>query len=72
MSLVVSDPHVLWGTPVFQGTRVPAETLFLYLEEGESIDTFLHDFPNVSRELALQSLRTAGGALIDVELHADR
>lgn len=67
MSLVVSDPSVLWGTPVFQGTKVPAETLFDYLEAGDSIDDFLRDFPNVSREVAVSAIRGAGQVLIETE-----
>nr|WP_231516608.1 DUF433 domain-containing protein [Planktothrix paucivesiculata] len=41
------------GTPVFIGTRVPIQTLFDYLEAGESIDNFLEGFPNVTIFLAV-------------------
>ncbi len=44
------------GTPVFRGTRVPVETLFEYLEHGDSLDDFLEGFPSVSREMAIQVL----------------
>lgn len=51
MSKVVhSDPEILGGTPVFMGTRVPAVSLFDYLERGRSIDYFLEQFPTVDRE----------------------
>ena len=32
--LVVSDPGILGGKPVFRGTRLPVETLFEYLADG--------------------------------------
>ena len=44
------------GTAVFRGTRVPVQTLFDYLESGESPDDFLEGFPTVKRELAVQVL----------------
>ena len=47
------------GTPVFRGTRVPVQTLFDYLEGGETLEGFLEGFPTVSRELALQALEEA-------------
>jgi len=53
---IVRDPEVMHGTPVFRGTRVPVQTLFDYLENGESLDEFLEGFPTVSRELAIQVL----------------
>ena len=35
---VVSNPGILGGTPVFQGTRLPVQTLFDYLVESLSIE----------------------------------
>lgn len=43
--VVHSVPDVLGGTPVFLGTRVPVQTLFDYLEGGETLDEFLRQFP---------------------------
>jgi uncharacterized protein (DUF433 family) len=51
-SLVVSDPEILGGTPVFKGTRVPVRTLFEYLADGLSLEYFLESFPSVTREQA--------------------
>jgi uncharacterized protein (DUF433 family) len=49
-TLIVSiSPDIMGGTPVFSGTRVPVQTLFDYLKEGESIDDFLDGFPPVTR-----------------------
>ncbi|MBK7927009.1 MAG: DUF433 domain-containing protein [Bryobacterales bacterium] len=53
---VVRDPEIMHGTPVFRGTRVPIQTLFDYLENGDSLDDFLEGFPTISRELAVQVL----------------
>ncbi len=49
-SVVSTNPNILGGTPVFSGTRVPAESLFDYLLRGRSIDYFLEQFPTVKRE----------------------
>jgi len=34
---VHSDPEILGGTPVFLGARVPVQSLFDYLEGGETL-----------------------------------
>jgi uncharacterized protein (DUF433 family) len=47
------------GTPVFNGTRVPVQTLIDYLEAGESIDAFLDGFPTVSRDQVIAFLEEA-------------
>jgi len=47
-SVVHSNPEILGGTPVFQGTRVPLRNLIDYLERGHSLDEFLDAFPTVS------------------------
>ncbi|MEQ1947994.1 MAG: DUF433 domain-containing protein [Bryobacteraceae bacterium] len=53
---ITRDPEVMHGTPVFRGTRVPVQTLFDYLEAGDSLEEFLAGFPTVSRELVIQVL----------------
>lgn len=35
---------------MFEGTRVPVQTLVDYLKVGDRLDDFLADFPTVSRE----------------------
>ena len=52
------------GTAVFAGTRVPVQTLFDYLEGGETIDEFLAGFPSVSREQVVRFLEQAKDRLV--------
>ena len=52
------------GVPVFRGTRVPVQTLFEYLEGGDTLEDFLEGFPTVSRALALEALEEAKQLLL--------
>jgi uncharacterized protein (DUF433 family) len=61
---IVRDPEIMHGTPVFRGTRVPAQTLFDYIEGGETLEDFLEGFPTVSRQLAVQALEEAKHLLL--------
>jgi uncharacterized protein (DUF433 family) len=63
--IVVKDPEILGGTPVFRGTRVPFQTLLDYLEGGETLDEFLDDFPSVTREAAIAALEQAKALLVE-------
>jgi uncharacterized protein (DUF433 family) len=62
--VIVRDPEIMHGTPVFQGTRVPVRTLFDYLEGGETLEDFLNGFPTVSRDAAVQALEEAKQLLL--------
>jgi uncharacterized protein (DUF433 family) len=53
------DPETMGGTPVFTGTRVPIQSLFDYIETGETLDEFLENFPTVAKEHAVQVLEMA-------------
>ena len=57
-------PGILSGTPVFVGTRVPVRSLFDYIEGGETLDEFLHQFPSVTREQAIAALEMACESLV--------
>ena len=67
--LVVSDPGILGGKPVFRGTRLPVQSLFDYLADGLSLDYFLETFPSVTREHAAAVLRY-GWQRIETEIAA--
>ena len=62
--VVHTDPDILGGTPVFLGTRVPIQSLFDYLEGGDTLDEFLRQFPSVSREQAIAALDLARDSLL--------
>jgi uncharacterized protein (DUF433 family) len=64
MQAVIRDPEVMHGVPVFRGTRVPAQTLFDYLEAGDTLEDFLDGFPTVSRALAIDALEQARTLLL--------
>lgn len=57
--LIVKDPEILSGIPVFKGTRVPVKNLLDYLEAGDSIEEFLDDFPTVKKEIVLMFLNVS-------------
>ncbi len=56
---IVIDPEWMSGEPCFRGTRVPSKNLMDYLEGGHSLGEFLHQFPSVTREMAVQALEEA-------------
>jgi uncharacterized protein (DUF433 family) len=58
-AIVSRQPDVMGGTPVFSGTRVPVQTLFDYLEAGDTIDDFLEGFPSVTRMQVVAFLEQA-------------
>ena len=57
--VIIMNPKVMGGTPVFRGTRVPMQTLIEYLESGESIEDFLQGFPTVSKKQVITFLEEA-------------
>ena len=62
--LITCDAEIMSGTPVFKNTRVPIKNLIDYLETGESLDDFLEDFPSVTREQTVQTLKLAREVLL--------
>lgn len=73
--IVHSHPQILSGDLVFVGTRVPARTLLDYIAAGDSLDSFLEDFPGVRREQAVQLLehvQTGKLSIPEAGPHSDR
>jgi len=57
--MIVKNPNILSGTPVFRGTRVPLQLLFDSLERGHTLEEFVEGYPTVSREMAVAALEEA-------------
>jgi uncharacterized protein (DUF433 family) len=61
--VIISNPAILGGEPVFRGTRVPFKSLTDYLEHERSLSEFLDDFPSVTRADAIAALEEARSSL---------
>jgi uncharacterized protein (DUF433 family) len=48
--MVVSDPEVMRGTPVFKGTRIPVDLVADMLAQGATAEEILEGYPNLSKE----------------------
>ena len=57
VSVITIDPEIQSGVAVFTGTRVPIKSFFDYLSTGESIETYLEDYPSVTRSQIDELLR---------------
>jgi uncharacterized protein (DUF433 family) len=62
------DSQTMSSGAVFMGTSVPVELLFEFLEDDQTMDTFLDQFPMVTRDQA----RAVLGASRDMLLSAAR
>jgi len=63
-NMIIKDPNILGGEPVFRGTRVPFKVLIDYLEGGDPLDEFLEQYPGVSREQAIAALEEAKALIL--------
>jgi uncharacterized protein (DUF433 family) len=48
--MVVSDPEVMGGTPVYRGTRIPVDLVATMSAQGASVEEILNGYPALSRE----------------------
>lgn len=64
LPIIVQDFEILGGTPYFRGTRVPFKNLLDYFEFGDTLNSFLEDFPSVTREMAIEALEKAKDLLL--------
>jgi uncharacterized protein (DUF433 family) len=64
IDVIIQDPKIHGGEPIFRGTRVPFKILIDYLEGGDTLDQFLEEYPSVSRELAVAAIEEARLSLV--------
>jgi len=47
---IASDPEILHGKPRLRGTRIPVSLILGYLAAGETAESILAEFPDLTRE----------------------
>jgi uncharacterized protein (DUF433 family) len=62
--LIERNPDEMSGVAVFTGTRVPVEFLFQFLEDDQTLETFLDQYPSVSRAQAQAVLSASRDLLL--------
>lgn len=48
--MIVSDPDIMKGTPVFRGTRIPVRAIAEVLAQGATLGEILEGYPALTRE----------------------
>ena len=64
--LIISNPEILGGQPVFKGTRVPVSNLIEYIESGYTVNDFLEGFPTVKKSQVKQVLNLLAKHILKV------
>jgi len=63
---IVADGRICHGKPTYKGTRIMVWQILQALARGESIDELVKAWDGrVSRAAILETIRLAGGALLD-------
>jgi uncharacterized protein (DUF433 family) len=63
---IVADDRICHGKPTYKGTRIMVWQILQALARGESIDELVKAWDGrVSRAAILETIRLAGGALLD-------
>ena len=61
---IISDPDIMVGQPVIEGTRITVHLILEELAQGQTIDDILRSFPHLSRE-AVQAAIDFASELVD-------
>jgi uncharacterized protein (DUF433 family) len=70
---IVADPLVCHGKPTYRGTRIMVWQILEDLARGESVDELVTAWGGrVSRAAILETIRLAGGALLDARGRLNR
>jgi len=56
---IISNPDILLGKPVVEGTRISVELILEKLSFGESLEQILDSYPTLTREGILAAIRYA-------------
>lgn len=59
LKYISTDPKICGGKPCFRGTRIPVSVVLNYIGAGDSMDTVLENYPDLTRNHILEAIRFA-------------
>jgi len=62
---LVVDPGICHGKLTFKGTRVPVQTVLVFMSKGWTMDQILADWPELKREGVVEAIQLAADALVE-------
>ena len=62
------NPRVCGGRPVIKGTRIPVQVILGQLAGGESWDSLIHGYPELTRADIQAALRFAEASVVNSEI----
>jgi len=65
---ITTDPDVMFGKPVIDGTRIPVERLLRKLGAGRSVASILEDHPHLDEEDIYAAVRFAADYMANEEV----
>ncbi len=66
--IIKSNPEILQGKPIFKGTRIPVNLVYELLGLNYSIKQILNEYPTLSKEMIVFSLKIGKDALEQMKL----
>ena len=64
---IVSDPHVMMGKPVIQGTRITVEIILEKLGNGETVEQLIDAHPRLTPE-AIRAAQAFGAEALRADV----
>jgi len=61
--MIISDPNVMMGKPVFKGTRITVELILEKLSQGESFEQIISAHPKLTEKAILEAIAFAAKVL---------
>lgn len=68
MKRIEINPEIMQGKPVIKGTRITVEMILRRLSEGQSHESLLSDYPQLSKEDIYSSLIYASNMIANEEV----
>ena len=60
LALIEINPDIMDGLPCIKGTRIPVYMILEMLQDGQSFDSLIKQYPNLNRDKIKAALHFAG------------
>jgi uncharacterized protein (DUF433 family) len=66
---IISDPEIMVGQPIIEGTRITVSLILNELAHGNSVNDIIRNFPHLTRESIKAAIEFARESVEDIRAY---
>lgn len=68
MKQIITNPKILSGKPIFEGTRIPVDSILEFIAQGYNFNQILKEYPGLTKDDLSTAVKFAAKQIKEIKI----